>query len=380
MVAPLAVVYHEEMLEHRPPGLEPEMRDYHSRKLRALLGELVITGPWRHPERPERLSSLIDHVHSLSDSRILWPEVSRADEAALLRAHTPGHLRKLAQLRGHTRMLSLDTTAVSAGSVDAAFRAAGAAITAVDTVLEGAATSAFALVRPPGHHAHAAYFRGFCLLNNVAVAARHAQAVHGLERVLVIDWDVHHGDGTESIFQSDPSVLFFDLHRAAPFYPGTGAVENVGRGRGRGTILNVPLPEDASDLAVLDAFDRILLPAARRFRPQLILVSAGFDGTREHLACNYTRALFAHLTDRLRRLAAELCDGRLVLVLEGGYHVEPMRASLEYCLRVLLDPDRPLPSTGTSRVGRPAVREAIRLLRPLSALVEQADDGRQEAR
>ncbi|NBB93553.1 MAG: histone deacetylase [Gammaproteobacteria bacterium] len=375
MPAPLAIVYHDEMLEHRPPGLEPEMRDYHSRKLRALLGELVISGPWKHPERPERLSSLVDHVRSLSDSRILWPDVPRADEAALARAHTSGHLRKLAELRGRTRMLSLDTTAVSPGSIDAAFRAAGAAMTVVDTVLEGAATSAFALVRPPGHHAHAANFRGFCLINNVAVAARHAQAVHGLERVLIIDWDVHHGDGTESIFQSDPSVLFFDLHRAAPYYPGTGAVENVGRGRGRGTTLNIPLPEDTSDLAALEAFDRILAPAARRFRPQLILVSAGFDGTREHLGCNYSRALFAHLTDRLQRLAEELCDRRLGFVLEGGYHVEPMRSSLDHCLRVLLDPDRPLPPTGTSRIGLPAVREATDTLRSLCPLLRESAGG-----
>jgi acetoin utilization deacetylase AcuC-like enzyme len=358
MTAPLAVVYHDEMLEHRPPGLEPELRDYHARKLRALLGELVVSGPWKHPERPERLSDLVEHVRGIDDGRTLWIEPPRADDEALLRAHTPGHLKHLARLRGKTRMLSLDTTAVSPGSIDAAYRAAGAAMTAVDTVVEGRAKSAFALVRPPGHHARAAHFRGFCLLNNVAVAARHARAAHGLERVLIIDWDVHHGDGTESIFESDPDVLFFDLHRAAPYYPGSGALENTGRGRGRGTTLNVPLPEGAGDQAVLRAFDEILEPVARRFRPDLILVSAGFDGTREHLACRWSTAVYAHLTRRLLRLADELCRGRLAMVLEGGYHIDPMRRALEQCLFTLVDPDRELPPVQRNRTGLPAVDRA----------------------
>jgi acetoin utilization deacetylase AcuC-like enzyme len=358
MVAPLAVVYHEEMLEHRPPGLEPELRDYHARKLRALLGELVVSGPWKHPERPERLSTLVEIARQCDDGRIIWPDASRADEEALLRAHTPGHLRRLADLRGRNRMLSLDTTAVSPGSIDAACRAAGAAIAAVDSVCTAEAASAFALVRPPGHHAHAAHYRGFCLINNVAVAARHAMAVHGLERVLIVDWDIHHGDGTADIFESDPGVLFFDLHRAAPFYPGTGALEDVGRGRGRGTMFNVPLPEASGDLAVMRAFDEILGPALTRFRPQLILVSAGFDGTREHLACRWSTGLYAHLTRWLMDQADAYCPGRLAMVLEGGYHLDPMQRGLEECLRTLLDPQREMPPLGTGRVGIPAVREA----------------------
>lgn len=358
MAAPLAVVYHDEMLEHRPPGLEPEMRDYHARKLRALLGDLVVAGPWKHPERPERLSALAEHARGLDDGRMLWPEPEPANDQALLRVHTRGHLKNLARLRGQTRMLSLDTTAISPGSIDAACRAAGASMKAVDTVVKGAAQRAFALVRPPGHHARAANFRGFCLINNVAVAARHALAVCGLKRVLIVDWDIHHGDGTESIFAADPDVMLFDIHRAAPFYPGSGAVENTGRGKGRGTTVNVPLPAGSGDLAVLRAFDDILAPAARRFRPELILVSAGFDGTREHLACRFSPAVYAHLSARVQRLADALCQGRLALVLEGGYHLDPMRAALEHCLRVLLEPGRELPPIGASRVGLPAVRQA----------------------
>jgi acetoin utilization deacetylase AcuC-like enzyme len=358
MDAPLAVVYHEEMLEHRPPGLEPEMRDYHARKLRALLGELVTSGPWKHPERPERLSAMLETARQIDDGRIAWPVPPRADDEALARVHTAAHLRRLAELSGRNRMLSLDTTAVSPGSVNAARRAAGAAMTAVDAVCSGDAPTAFALVRPPGHHARAAHYRGFCLINNIAVAARHAQAAHGLERILIVDWDVHHGDGTESIFESEPDVLFFDVHRAAPFYPGSGAVENTGRGRGRGATINVPLPEGAGDLAVLSAFDDILAPAVRRFRPQLILVSAGFDGTREHLACHWSTALYAHLSRRLLGLAEEYCSGRLAMVLEGGYHVDPMRRSLEQCLRTLLEPGRELPSVQRNRTGLPAVRSA----------------------
>jgi len=368
--APLAVVYHEEMLEHQPPGLEPGLRDYHARQLRTRLGEMVASGLWRHPERPERLSSLVDHLREIDDGSLLWLAPGRADAATVRRAHSGGHLERLAKLRGRRRMLSIDSTAVSPGSVDAAFRAAGAACAAVDAVCDGRAASAFALVRPPGHHASAAHYQGFCLVNNVAVAARHALAVHGVERVLIVDWDVHHGNGTASIFADDPDVLFFDVHRAAPYYPGSGAVEDVGRGRGRGTNLNVPLPAATGDLAALEAFDRILIPAARRFRPGLILVSAGFDGTREHLACKFSTALYAHLTDRLQRLADELCGRRLVMVLEGGYHLAPMREGLAHCLRMLGDPGCELPGLQRSRIGLPAVREAAAMLAARSSLLQ----------
>jgi acetoin utilization deacetylase AcuC-like enzyme len=371
MAAPLAVVYHDEMLEHQPPGLQPEMRDYHSRQLRARLGELVASQIWLHPERPERLSSLVEHVHEIDDGSLLWLAPERADELTVRRAHTGGHMERLDKLRGRKRMLSIDSTAVSPGSIDAAFRAAGAVCTAVDAVFDGRAATAFALVRPPGHHANAAHYQGFCLINNVAVAARHAMAVHGVERVLIIDWDVHHGNGTASIFEDDPDVLFFDIHRGAPCYPGSGALEDVGRGRARGTNLNVPLPAQTGDLAVLEAFDRILIPAARRFQPGLILVSAGFDGTREHLACKFSTALFAHLTDRVQRLAAELCDGRLAMALEGGYHVEPMREGLAHCLRVLGNPSCKLPPLQRSRIGLPAVREAADALAERSSLLRE---------
>jgi len=366
----LAIVYHDEMLEHRPPGLEPELRDYHARKLRLLLGDLVATAPWKHPERPERLSSLVEHVRGRNDARIAWIEPERADASMLLRAHTAGHLKKLEALKGRRRLLSVDTTAVSPGSIDAAYRAAGAAVAAVDAVCSGQAENAFALVRPPGHHAFAAGFRGFCLVNNVAVAARHAKVVHGIERVLIVDWDIHHGDGTESIFASDPDVLMFDVHRAAPYYPGTGALESVGQGRGRGTTLNVPLPAGAGDQAVLAAFDDILLPAARRFRPGLVLVSAGFDGTREHLACRFSPAVYAHLTQRLKMLADELCHQRLALVLEGGYHIAPMQAALDACLKVLLDPGEELPPVMALRTGLPAVRSARDRLADRVALLQ----------
>lgn len=370
MTAPLAVVYHEEMLQHQPPGLEPGMRDYHARQLRARLGELVASGLWRHPERPERLSSLVERARELDDGRLLWLAPERADEPTVRRAHTGGHMQRLDKLRGRKRMLAIDSTAVSPGSVDAAFRAAGAVCTGVDAVFDGRAASAFALVRPPGHHASAAHYRGFCLINNVAVAAEHAKAVHGVERVLIVDWDIHHGNGTASIFAADPDVLFFDLHRAAPYYPGSGALEDVGQGRARGTNLNVPLPAETSDLAVLEAIDRILVPAARRFRPGLILVSAGFDGTSEHLACRFSRELYAHLTDRMQRLADELCHGRLVLALEGGYHLDPMREALAHCMRMLSEPGSELPPIRRSRIGLPAVREAADFLAGHSYLLQ----------
>lgn len=358
MAAPLAVVYHEEMLEHRPPGLDPDLKDYHARKLRAIHGELVASGPWKHPERPERLTALLEVARELDDGRIAWPVAARASEDMLSRVHTRGHLARLEALRGRHRMLSLDTTAISPGSVDAAARAAGAAAAAVDAVCTGEARSAFALVRPPGHHAAAGAYSGFCLINNVAVAARHARAAHGIERVLILDWDIHHGNGTASIFAGDADVLFFDLHRAAPYYPGTGALEDTGKGRARGTLFNVPLSENAGDRAAMEAIESILVPAARRFRPGLVLVSAGFDGTPEHLACRWSTALYAHMTRRLMALADELCAGRLAMVLEGGYHLDPMRRAFGEVLRTMLEPGRDLPALRRSPTGLPDVRAA----------------------
>ncbi|MCC4309681.1 histone deacetylase [Alcanivorax marinus] len=257
--------------------------------------------------------------------------------------HTTSYLDGIQALRGENAWLDVDTTAVSPGSVEAAEVAAGTAIAAVEAVVTGGARGAFAAVRPPGHHAESVRARGFCLFNNVAVAAAHAQAALGCRRVLIVDWDAHHGNGTQEIFWADPDVLFFDTHRAAPFYPGSGALEDVGGGLGEGYTVNVPLPGGAGDMALLKAFREILVPAADAFRPDLVLVSAGFDAHRFDLALNVSYEGFASMTRIVRDIADRHCQGRLAMVLEGGYHTESLARGVHATLEVMAgaDPEDP---------------------------------------
>ncbi|MFO8046914.1 MAG: histone deacetylase, partial [Halomonas sp.] len=219
----------------------------------------------------------------------------------------------------------------------------GTAIAAVEAVIKGRAESSFALVRPPGHHAEPVRARGFCLFNNVAVAAAHARLALGCERVMIVDWDAHHGNGTQDIFWADPDVLCFDIHRAAPFYPGTGSLEEIGVGLGEGTNVNVPLPADAGDTAYLEAFRDILVPAAEWFQPDLILVSAGFDPHTHDLAMNVSYDGFAAMTGILQQLARQQCGGRLVFVLEGGYNLISLSRGVRTVLNVLAGDTPPQP-------------------------------------
>ncbi|HOG48815.1 MAG TPA: histone deacetylase, partial [Anaerolineae bacterium] len=227
-------------------------------------------------------------------------------------------------------------TYLSPGSYRAALRAAGGVCAAVHAVLQGQVENAFALVRPPGHHALAGHGMGFCLFNNVAIAARDAQRRGGLERVLIVDFDVHHGNGTAEAFDDDPTVLYFSTHQS-PHYPGTGGAEEAGHGAGAGSIVNVPLPARAGDTAARRAFEEILTPVARRFQPELILASAGYDAHwRDPLAdLSFSIAGTAHLAQMLKDLAAELCQGRLVLALEGGYDHAVLAAGVLASLAVL---------------------------------------------
>jgi len=199
--------------------------------------------------------------------------------------------------------------------------------------MEKRADSAFVIARPPGHHANAVRARGFCLFNNIAVAAMHAEEQWGCERVLVVDWDAHHGNGTQDIFEADPSVLFFDTHRAAPFYPGTGALEEIGDGLGEGTIVNVPLPEETGDIAMLKAFTDILVPAAEWFKPDLVLVSAGMDAHKTELCMTLSFDGYSALAGVVRDIADRHCDGRIVMMLEGGYNPD----TLAQCTRTVLE-------------------------------------------
>ena len=219
--------------------------------------------------------------------------------------------------------LSTGDTDITPNSWAVAVRAAGGVLNAVDMVLVGQAPNAFCAVRPPGHHASAARGMGFCLFNNVALAARYAQHRHGIGRILICDWDVHHGNGTQDIFYSDPSVFFFSTHQW-PLYPGTGSANESGDGDGYGTTMNFPFPAGSGRKEILGAVEQSLMPAMKEFRPELVLISAGFDSRIGDLLGQFTLSDedFADLTGDLMQIAEETAGGRIVSVLEGGYSLD----------------------------------------------------------
>ena len=277
-----------------------------------------------HPECPERLKAieaalerqgLLQRLQRIAARPIRDPE--------LLRCHSQAYLHRVRRDVAYgLPELSTGDTAISDHSEDAARLAAGGALAAVEAVLTGRVRNAFAALRPPGHHAEGERGMGFCLFNNVALAARHAQAVHGLERVLIVDWDVHHGNGTQAIFWRDPSVLYVSVHEWGN-YPGSGAVSERGEGPGVGFTVNIPLPAGSDGDAVLVALAESLLPAAAQFRPELVLVSAGFDGHRDDPLGHFRldSSDFARLTELCLAVADEHAGGRMVSLLEGGYNL-----------------------------------------------------------
>jgi len=286
-----------------------------------------LSGNTGHPERPERLSSIrsaVEEAGLLQTLDQIKPRAATPHELAL--AHSAAYLalvtRELSGLRGLGE-LSTGDTLVSPGSLEAAKFAAGGVLQAIDAVMAGDVKVAFCAVRPPGHHATRARGMGFCIFNNVAVAARYVQETHRLKRVIIVDWDYHHGNGTQDIFYEDGSVFYFSTHHFGA-YPGTGHPSETGAGKGSGTTLNVSLPPGASDEQILQAFENQLIPAAQRFGPDLVLISAGFDGLRNDLlGCfDITPQGFAAITRAVVRLADEFCQGRLVSVLEGGYQLK----------------------------------------------------------
>ena len=331
--------YDERMLAHEPDIEVPFLPGRMDQRVRSLLSGLGV--PWKYPEHPARLTAIRHLLEIEPVPGVIFEAGAPATREQLGRVHTSSYLDSIYQLRGKSAWLDVDTTAVSPGSVDAAEVAAGTAIAAVEAVVEGRSESSFALVRPPGHHAEPVRASGFCLFNNVAVAAAHARTALGCERVLIVDWDAHHGNGTQDIFWANPDVLFFDLHRGAPFYPGTGKIEEVGVGLGDGTTVNVPLPGDVGDAVYLKAFREILVPAAEWFRPDLILVSAGFDPHCHDLAMNVSYDGFSAMTGILQSLARQQCQGRLVFVLEGGYNLISLSRGVRSVLQVLAG-DQPL--------------------------------------
>lgn len=293
------------------------------------------TGPW-HPERPDRLRRVLQALEHPHFSALLRDLAPLATEEQLGLVHPAAYVRAILDVApepGQRVALDADTI-MSAGSREAALRAAGGAVMAVDAVMEGWAKQVFVAARPPGHHAERDRPMGFCLFANAAIAARHAQARWGLGKVAVVDFDVHHGNGTQDIFQDDPTLFYASSHQF-PCYPGTGAADE----RGVGNIVNAPLAPGCGTAAFREAWEVLLLPALERFGPELLIVSAGFDAHKaDPLAqLRLEVADFAWLTGRLVAVARTHCQGRLVSLLEGGYDLDALAESAAAHVRALMD-------------------------------------------
>lgn len=252
--------------------------------------------------------------------QFLFPPFAPATGPILELVHTPAHVRKMAATAGKARVVLDPDTQTSPRSHEAACLAAGAAVTASRMLVAGEIRNAFCLVRPPGHHAEADYAMGFCLFNNVAVAARYALDELGLKRVLIVDWDIHHGNGTQHSFYDTDQVLYFSIHQY-PHFPGSGSAFEIGQGRGEGYTINVPLPPGQENLVYASIFNELLAPIARQYRPELIILSAGYDIHRDDPlgGMMVTGPGFSYMTRVLLDLAAELCQHRFMACLEGGY-------------------------------------------------------------
>ena len=307
-----------------------------------------------HPESPSRLRAILRRLHEREVAGIKLEVPPEATAAELSRVHSPGHVSALLALAGQREELDPDT-ALSEGSVEAALLAAGAAAQGVRAVLSGKADNAFALVRPPGHHAERGRAMGFCLFNNVAVAAAQARA-QGLERILCIDWDVHHGNGTQHSFWRSPEVLFVSTHQW-PLYPGSGHESEMGEHEGRGYTVNVPLPAGCGDPDYAAVFADLIVPIADQYKPELVLVSAGFDAHADDPlgGMGLSADGFASLCGTVKAIADRHCAGKLLLTLEGGYDLTALADSVRACLEVLAHGGSPAVAPGAS----PGARDAI---------------------
>ncbi|PIQ98211.1 MAG: histone deacetylase [Nitrospinae bacterium CG11_big_fil_rev_8_21_14_0_20_56_8] len=290
-----------------------------------------------HPENPGRLQAIESGIRASGLAKsLVFIEPRHADAAEIALNHDPDYvtdLRRSCEMGMHS--LEADTV-ICPDSYTAALLSAGAGLTAVDQVLDGACDNVFCAVRPPGHHAEFGRAMGFCLFNNVAIAARYALRKRGLNRIFIFDWDVHHGNGTQNSFYTTPSVYYSSAHQY-PFYPGTGAEDERGSGDGLNTNLNFPLRAFCGDDVYLDLVENRLIPEIQRFKPELILLSAGFDAHEDDplAQMNVSTEGFAKMTELLVRAARDVCGGRLVSMLEGGYNHEALRDSVCQHLKTL---------------------------------------------
>jgi acetoin utilization deacetylase AcuC-like enzyme len=313
-----------------------------------------------HPENARRLQAVQELMESSGTAAHLHRIApARATDEHILSVHRPKYLEvlyKTEKMGG--AMLTADTYVLDE-SFETARYSAGGGVAAVDAILSGQVDNAIVATRPPGHHAEIRQGMGFCLLSNVAIVARHAQRAHPdrIKKVMIVDYDVHHGNGTEDVFYEDPSVYFCSTHQS-PWYPGTGAAEDTGRGAGVGTTLNIPLEAGAGDACFKAVYEQVLWSAARRFQPDLLLVSAGFDA---HWAESPTLGQlrlslngFAWLTRELKHMAAELCGGRVIVIMEGGYNLTALSNGMVNAARVLLGDENTLDPLGNAPTQEPA--------------------------
>ena len=339
-------VYHPIYLEHDRPG---------------------------HPESAQRLERTMARLWDSGVlDRAVQIEPRPATREELERVHTPSHIDRVQKVAeaggGH---LDPDTY-VAPRSYEAALMAAGGLLAAVEAVLAGEIDNGFALLRPPGHHATPTRGMGFCLFNNVAIAARHALADPQVERVFILDFDVHHGNGTQDVFEADPSTFYFSTHEY-PFYPGTGHWSETGRGPGQGTVLNVPLPAGVGD----EGFDAILhqlaWPAARRFQPDLFLISAGYDAHWQDPLAMLLLSLtgYAAITQELVAMADELCQGRILFALEGGYDLDVLSHGVLNTFHALLGEETVVDPLGPSRGREEEIDPIIDRLKEIHGLAEE---------
>ena len=291
--------------------------------------------PMGHPERPDRIRAVERALEDECFSGLIREQALRAEPETIALIHPEPYIQAIIAAAPREGFVEIDAdTSMSPGTLEAALRAVGAAAQAVDEVMAGKVRNAFSAMRPPGHHAERAQAMGFCFFNNVAIAARHAQQAHGAERVAIVDWDVHHGNGTQDIFWSDPSILYCSTHEM-PLYPGTGATSERGE---HNTIVNAPLRAGDGGERFREAFETVILPQVEAFRADLILISAGFDAHWRDPVANLqlTEADFAWATRKLVDIADRRCGGRVVSLLEGGYDLEGLARSVAAHVKALM--------------------------------------------
>jgi acetoin utilization deacetylase AcuC-like enzyme len=292
-----------------------------------------------HPESPNRLRAIMQHLEqSGTAARLTMIAPREAEDEWIMQIHRPAYLSMLKTNAPASGRLSLDSdTSMSPGSLTAAYLAAGGALAAVDAIMNKQVEHVFCAVRPPGHHAEAGRAMGFCLFNNVAIAARYVQKKYGLKRVLIVDWDVHHGNGTQHSFEDDPSVLFFSTHQF-PHYPGTGRESERGRGAGEGFTINVPMEAGEGDEEYRSVFQKSLVPVADAFKPEFVIISAGFDAHKDDplASMGLTEEGYADLTGIVAGIAKRHAEGRIFSSLEGGYNLTALAASVDSHIQALL--------------------------------------------